>query len=435
MRWCCLVTMAALAMAAAPARAEDDVSKNKAAYQKKLQEIRQETDAAKVDLVARYRKGLDALRLAGKQKGDLDAVQAVDEEIKRFDKQKNLPPATPPPASADLAKNVTAYREAMDKADLDGARKVVDLTDRYVQFLDKHVKDATREDKLEVARAFNAELKAVPDTPEYQAAKFLIADKTATTTPPKADPGETTPADPSKNPPAAATNAPPPPLAPTRNGPNGEKIAPRVDPEGLYDAARVTEGTPSVTLGTPTSYKQLSSSETGKAPLTGGVGISMDGYLDAENARYQLRFKLRTKSSGANFANLKVLVQYFCKNPSGGSIQEANTQLALIPKLGAKGLTCEMKSTDLPFAYTYRFRGGNFVEDRDGAFMGAIISVFSPEDKLLGQVTSAPALKERGKTSFELPKSWEEHSFEVPAGMQPPVFVRPRRHPQPADRE
>ena len=87
-----------------------------------------------------------------------------------------------------------------------------------------------------------------------------------------------------------------------------------------------------------------------------------------------------------------------------------------------------MKLTDLPYAYTYHYRGGSFVEDREGAFQGVIVSVFSSEDKLLGQVTSANVLKDRGKTGFELPNAWQEHVFEVPLGNLPPgVQIRPHR--------
>lgn len=426
---CLLLAGVALAVLPAPALAGDEAGKNKAAYTQKLHEIKQECDTARTDLMGRYRKTLDVLRQAGKQKGDLDAVQAMDEEIKRFEKQNKLPPVTPPPANPDVAKAAALCREALDKADLDGARKVIDLTERYVQILDKNVKQAVRDDKLDLAKAYDTELKTAKETSEYQAAKFLVAEKTAAE-PPAANPADTPPAtDPTKTPAVVATNIPPPVLAPTRVGKDGEKIQPHVDPEGLYDAVRIFEGSPPVTLGTPTSYKKLASSETGKAPLTGGVGVAMDGYLDGENAKYQLLIKLRTKSAGTSFVNLKVLAQYFVKNPNGGGIQEARMQFVLVSSLGVKGTSCEMKLTDLPFAYTYRYRGGNFVEDREGAFVGVVISVFSTEDKLLGQVSSATALKDKGKTAFELPKNWEDHVWDTMPQNNPggTTGIRPRR--------
>ena len=420
----CLL-LAGLADAASLSSVED-VTKNRAVYTQKLQEYAQEHDAAKADILARYRKALDALRQDAKQKGDLDAVQAVDEEIARFEKQKGLPLAAPPSASPDAGKAVRFCRDALDAAELESAGKVIDLTDRYLEFLDKGKKQAVREDKLDLARAIDSESKTVWDTPEYQAAKFEVAEK-STAEPPKAEavePSEPKPAV------AATTNVPPPVLAPTRVGPNGERIQPRVDPDGLYDAAHIFEGIPPGVIGSPTSYKQLTAVETGKAPLAGGVGISLEGGLDGENAKYQLRFRLRAKTAGATAANLKVLAHYFVKNQAGGAIQETRLQFALIPSLGAKSIICEMKPMDLPYAYTYHYRGGNFVEEREGAFVGVVVDVFSPEDKLIGQVASANVLKDRGKTAFELPNAWMEHSSEVP----PEVQARPnRRQPQPMD--
>ena len=415
----CLL-LAGLAHAASLSSVED-VAKNRAVYTQKLQEYAQEHDVAKSDILARYRKALDTLRQDAKQKGDLDAVQAVDEEIARFEKRKGLPLAAPPSASPDVAKAARSCRDALDTAELESAGKVIDLTDRYLEFLDKGKKQAVREDKLDLARAIDSESKTSWDTPEYQAAKFEVAEK-STAEPPKAEAVE--PAA------AATTNVPPPVLTPTRVGPNGERIQPRVDPDGLYDAAHIFEGVPPGVMGTPTSYKQLTAVETGKAPLAGGVGVSLEGCLDGENAKYQLRFRLRARTAGATAVNLKVLAHYFARSQTGGAIQETRLQFALIPSLGAKSVICEMKPMDLPYAYTYHYRGGNFVEEREGAFVGVVVDVFSPEDRLIGQVASANVLKDRGKTVFELPNAWMEHSSEVP----PEVQARPnRRQPPPTD--
>ena len=420
--------LAGLAMAEAVPT--EEVAKCKAAYQQKLTEFTQETEAAKADLLSRYRKAIDNLRLTARQNGDLDAIQAVDEEIKRLEKQKILPPA---PSNPDLAKAVRLCREAQDKVSLENARKVMDYTEKYALFLEARKKEAVRGDKLELAKAFDAEEKAARQTPEYQEAAFLIAEKPA----PEAVPAEVAPDAPvpvapeasgKAAPPAAAADLPP--LAAPRIGKDGEKIQPRVDPDGLYDAQRILEGSPAAQLGAPSAYKTLTATETAKLPLSGGsVGIAMEGALDSENARYQLRFKLRNKSTGANLTNLKVLVQYFAKTPNNVAAQESRMQVTLIPQLGAKNITCEMKPADLAFAYTYHYRGASTTEEREGAFLGVIVSVFSPDDKLLGQVTSANTLKDRGRSAFEVPAFWLERDDGAP--MNQPAGIPPRRFRQP----
>jgi len=418
----CLL-LAGFALAASPSLPED-ATKCKATYTQKIAEFAQECATAKVELLARYRKTLDALRLEAKQKGDFDAVQAADAEIRRFEKQKNMPPVTPPPASPDLAKAAKLCREALDKAEQDSAQKVVDFANRYLQFLDLHVKQAVRDDKLDLAKAFNAEMKIVRESPEYQAAKFLIEDKTASTETVKADPpSDPAPsaADPGKTHPAAATNIPPPAvLAPPRIGKNGEKIMPRVDPDGMYDAQHILEGPPAATTS---PFKSLTASETGKAAISGGIGIALDGYLDTESAQYQSKIKLRSKTVGTTFANLKVLTQFFVKNPNGGTAQEACMQFALVSSLSPKGTICEMKPSDPIFPSSYHWKGANWVQNREGSFLGMVVSVFSADDKLLGQVCSSALLKDRGRTTFDLPDTWMDIPFD---SSNPRTFNRVR---------
>ena len=425
---CLLLAGEALA-ASSPAPPEEAI-KGKATYTQKLQEITQECDAVKAELPARYRKTLDALRLEAKQKGDLDAVQAADAEIQRFEKQKNMPPVTPQPANPDLAKAAKLCRDAMDRSEQDAAQKVIELTERYMQFLDLHVKQAVRDDKLDLAKAFDAELKAARETPAYQAAKFLIADKAAAAETAKTDPPSDQPPsaiDPNKTHPAVATNLPPSVLAPTRIGKDGEKIEPRVDPNGLYDAQRIFEGLPAATPGSPSSFKSLTVCETGKTTLS-GIGIAMDGCLDNEHAQYQSRIKLRSKSVGMTFVNLKILTQYFVKNQTGGA-QEACLQFTLVPNLSSKGTTCEMKPSDPLFPSVMRFRNGSLVQEREGSFLGVVVTVFSSDDKLLGQVSSSTSVKDHGRTTFELPDTWLEHLYDTPR-FNPGLHIR---RPPPAN--
>lgn len=400
---CAVFLWFAQAVSANSAPTPEDVSKSKAVYQQKLKEFKLEGGTAKAELVVRYRKTLDLLRKAAKEKGDLEDVQAVDAEIKRFDQQKQLPPHAATATNPEIAKADKVCREAMEKADVDSAQKVIVYTEKYLQFLEQSKKQAVRDDKLELAKAFDTVLKETRETPDYQAAKFLCADKKGAEIE-KSAPPETSPTAHHKAVAAATSNAPPP--APGRIGGNG--IQPRIDPKGLYDAQRILAGQPA-TAPTASSLKQLAVSETGKAPLVGNVGIALDGSLDNENAKYQLRIKLRPKTAGATLTNLKVLAQYFIKN-TGGGILEGNLQFVLVPTLDNKGSTCEMKTEELPYAsnYMYNYRSGSSYMVREGTFLGVVVSVFSSDDKLIGQVTSVNMLKDRGKTAFELPSTWQE---------------------------
>jgi hypothetical protein len=389
----------ALVLLPGASRAADDLARSRTIFQQQLQSIRQETDAARNDLLGQYRRALDGQRQAAKQKGDLDAVQAADREIERFEKEKRLPATPATSADPDVARLITACRDALDKAELGRAHKIVQLADQYAQFLDQRMKQAVREDRIDAAKECRQEIEAVRQVPDYQAAKFLLGEKESQAEPPKVD--------------APATNAAPPVAAPAEPV---ERVRPRVDPEDLYDAARIFEGLPSALLTQPSPYRQLMVTETGKAPMSGGIGLALDGWLDADNARYQLRVKLRSKTAGATIQNLKVLAQYFVRSPNGGAIQETRTAFAPVSNVTPRQATCEFKPVDLPYSYVYRLRGFSIVEDREGAFCGVVVSVFGEGDKLLAQVASATRVKEQGRTAFEMPRQWTERERVVEYG-------------------
>ena len=185
-----LTVLAALPVVAAPAApATDDVARARQVFQQKGQAIQQAREAAQDEALAAYRKGLDALRLAGREKGDLDAVQKVDAEIARLGRQKRLPPAAPPPALAEVGRLAAAGRAAQDKAEVDAAQQTVLLDEQYLAFLDQAVKQAVREDRLEAAKAHRQEMNEVRQSADYQAARFVLAERQSSTPGVKPAPG------------------------------------------------------------------------------------------------------------------------------------------------------------------------------------------------------------------------------------------------------
>lgn len=399
---CLLAPFVLHAVDAAPV---DELGKAKAFFAQRLQEIKQKSDAARADQLVRYRRALDAFRASARQNGDLDALQAAEAEITRFGSKKALPVVGDDPVNADLAKGAASFREAADQTNLECAREVVQLVEKYVQYLQPRVTKAVQADQIELAQKTRSEMQAARETPDYQAAKFLLGEKETQAAATKPD--------------VAAANPPPDKPSPRPSSDPTERTEPRTDPDGLYDAARVSEGLPAVSLTAPSPYRPLMCTDTGKGTLTGGLGIAMDGFLDSSSARYQLRVKLRPKSSGDSFQNLKVLAQYFVRNPNGGGVQEGVLQYAPVATVGAKQTTCEFKPADLPSSSNYRshVRNGSWTttEDREGGpFVGVVVTVFSAEDKLLAQSASSPSLRDKGKTAFERPSQWVNHVVEGP---------------------
>lgn len=403
--------------------ADDPIAKCKALYLQRVTEYRQEYEALRADVFANYRKGLDSARNSARQNGDFDAVQTLDAEIARFEAKKDLPPISPAGSMQALARLVTVSRDRQGKAEIDRARKTVQLTDQYLQFLDQRVKQAVKADRLDQAKEIKAELASVRESPDYQAARFLLAEKQTPEAGARPDPVPAA-ADPKAGP--AASNLPP--VAIAYNGPGGQRIQARLDPKGLYDAVRAYEGAPAAEMATASSFRQLPANDTGKAPLAGGIGVTLDGALNSESAKYQLRIRLRSKTSDGVLQNLRVLVQYFARQTNNGNVLESPvTQFAWVPSVGSKSFTCEMKPADLPFATLYRYVGFNAASYREGSFVGAIVSVFSAEDKLLAQVTSSIGIKDRARTTFEMPATWLEGESDPPAARIPGFREHRRR--------
>jgi len=377
-----------LPMSVVSVKADDDLAKSHCAYTNCIQAIRQDAEKKKSDLLVLYRKKLDALRQDAKKKGDFDAVQSVDKEIKRFDAQKSPPVVTNKNSSNELVHIGENLHDELDRSEMEHARQTVQLTEQYLQFLDGRVKQSVQNEKMDLAKAYKGEIGTTREAPVYQSAKFVLAEKDP-------QPDAPSPATPDSK----AHAETPAPAA------NAQIAHLHVDPTGLYDATRIYEGLPPASSSSP--YRQIPVVETGKAPVPGDLGISLEGYIENENT-YQLRVKLRPKTSGATFQNLKMLVQYFGHNPNNNNkAQEAHVWFTMIPCVAAKNTTCEMKPADMPFNYTYHtFYGGSYTSDKKGAFAGVVVSVFSADDKLLAQNASVVTLKEFSKSAFELPPEW-----------------------------
>jgi hypothetical protein len=167
------LVVAGMNFAMADGTASDDVAKLKSLYAQRLQEIQQVSDTARVNILGKYRKYLMAFRQGVKQKGDLDAVQAVDKEINRYDLHEILPSEADAPSYAELAKAVSCFRAEIDKVVLEQQRKRAQLAGQYAKLLDQRVKLAVQKDKLDDARIYKEELDSVKETPDYKAVQQM----------------------------------------------------------------------------------------------------------------------------------------------------------------------------------------------------------------------------------------------------------------------
>ena len=108
-------------------------------------DARQQKDAA----LAQYGKSIEAARQRLKQEGDLDGYVAAEQEIKRFQAEKTLPPSSPHPL---ITEAIFACEKQTAAADAEAARRTSVLLRQYIAALSGLIKELMVQDKLDEAK-------------------------------------------------------------------------------------------------------------------------------------------------------------------------------------------------------------------------------------------------------------------------------------------
>lgn len=141
------------------------------ALKTRFEAARLETEKAcrkqKADALAGYGSGLTAVAEQLKQKGDLEGYLAAQQEVQRFAQQQTVVTNASSAAVAGLAE---AYAVRVKKAQADADLRNIVLQRQYVGQLDTLVKQLTKDDKIEDAKAAKREL---------DNAEFMLAEREA----------------------------------------------------------------------------------------------------------------------------------------------------------------------------------------------------------------------------------------------------------------
>ncbi len=125
------------------------------AFRSKQVEIEAAFVKASSDALNTYGKAIEPARMERKNAGDLDAVLALDEELKRFASDRTVPAVDKIPAA--MAGGVATYRKSIANAEAARTNQLAGILNTYVKWLDFLVKRLTQQDKLEDAKAASAE--------------------------------------------------------------------------------------------------------------------------------------------------------------------------------------------------------------------------------------------------------------------------------------
>ena len=165
---------------ACSAFADPQLETAKAAYGGSDDQILRESSLAKDRLLDDYRHTLDQAARDLQKQGRLDEYLAATTEGERLARERSIPEQPSEKLPGDLASLETAARIRMERILQGEWRRRADLAGRYVEFLDRRVRQFTTEGQIEAATEANVEKKRI---------ESLLADLTAKL-PPPAPPGK-----------------------------------------------------------------------------------------------------------------------------------------------------------------------------------------------------------------------------------------------------
>ncbi len=154
----------ALAAFAAACAQAADLKTYKDVYEKESKEILQAFQPKFDGLQQQYQRSLDALKTLVQNQGDLAKTKATVAEIDRFQKAKSLPAALDESEIPEIKAFQSAYVQQYVKLETDLTSKLGMLTEKYVQALDRLLKELVKGEKLVEATGVQEERDKVRTT-------------------------------------------------------------------------------------------------------------------------------------------------------------------------------------------------------------------------------------------------------------------------------
>jgi len=354
-------------------------------YEKRLAEIKKKHEQRTSGWPREYVAALRALQKARQAAGDLDGWAAVDAEIKRFGKARQLTEDDIVPSPAELAQ--LQERCVSTSADLrsEYSTEVLSLTEKYTSHLQNVQKELTQAGKIEEAIAAREEIQRAKSLPVVTAAEFEAALHSA-----KRPPGP--PVTPSVRPKAEAEKGWRP-KTPIAAGGGAMLYGPGLKPPAVFGAA----------------LRHMSLSATANSPLGSRVSaklwvashsVSGGSYYSDPGKRHNVRARL-VATGGKTFENATAVMQVYVKHRkmkysygSSGKIVPtvASTFRAKIPMLDREYVYFD--SPRVPRKSRY----GSVESSWYGKELyGVVLSILSSQGELLYQGASTSGLKDVAK--------------------------------------
>jgi len=159
-----LVLIAIITLFCSSAFSDGQLDKLKAIYKNEMRGIDVKY-AGKDDIQKAYLERINIAFNKAAEKGDVEVSEKIDAEKKRFESEKTIP-ATP---VHDIS-----VKDIIDKTDLNKNTEIVELSDKYIKYLEPLKVDLLKAKDIKGASAVQAEINRVK--PIVNTAKFIVAD-------------------------------------------------------------------------------------------------------------------------------------------------------------------------------------------------------------------------------------------------------------------
>jgi len=164
---------------AAPSDSAERIRKARTQYETHLTKIENAARTERTDTFRAYGATLDRISSSYQKNGMLEDLLAARREQERFKQDGGIPDSPADGAPALLVKLQKKTRKTLASIDSSESTSVLDLTEKYIAYLDRLKRNLTKEGEMQAALDVRDEIANVKASPAYTSAQFERASRAA----------------------------------------------------------------------------------------------------------------------------------------------------------------------------------------------------------------------------------------------------------------
>ncbi len=328
-----------------------------------------------------YTAAVAAAQSRVQKAGDLNGWSATNEELIRFRGDQNITDGDIANAPRMIQQLQQEFKKRREMVDIDRAKKIVDLNEKYIGYLSSLQKSLTQGGEIDQAFAVRSEITRIGASDRVTSAKFSLADHEAS------------------NPdPAPVISSPvvsPPPE------PHPQPVAVQNDVVVTSSGIRVYPAGDTPPRKSGETYARKSLSRSTHSPIARAVYVSAYEHTQVSTKELgdlhtvtttdlSVRLTVRAAHQKDSLERARVYVQFFGKD-AGSLSARAEPAVGELRAVELPVLDAESIYLDFPAVSQESIRHGRHTRGRK--HYGYIVSVFSSEGKLLYQGSSVSGLR------------------------------------------